>query len=390
MIQSSPCVASECPVCRYGVAAHFLQGGHQPLTTAPQQNQEEACSVARYPLEMLQCPSCSHIWNSSYLRQDLQTCHQASYSFTLSALDHLSRIRQLIMQVLKDSRAPTVIDLSCGNAVLIDLISKDFDKKGHFIGFRYAGGNDNDVELHARQFDALVDMPIFSPDLIFVRQVLEHHPNPAALMDHLSRGRGLMYVEVPCIDQAVKAGRIADFLHESMSFFTTESFQTLIKRAGRLYELGHSHNGEVVYALVELGKQADQKMESIESKRFYDQAQRSKNSIQLTLDDIAYSGKSIAIWGGYGRSASFINQFNVDAKRFPLVVDSVFEGTYVSGMGQLIRHYGVLRQHHVDIIIIASHEDVRDVLNLITRDLKIKPEKILVEKNGALVNIFEK
>jgi len=49
--------------------------------------------------------------------------------------------------------------------------------------------------------------------------------------------------------------------------------------------------------------------------------------------------RPVAIWGGTGKSAAFMNRYAVDAARFPIVVDSdpAKVGTFVPGTGQEIR-----------------------------------------------------
>src|ERR1017187_4750539 len=51
------------------------------------------------------------------------------------------------------------------------------------------------------------------------------------------------------------------------------------------------------------------------------------------------TGLRIAIWGGTGESAAFLEAYGLDGHRFPIVVDSDpgSAGTYVPGTGQMIR-----------------------------------------------------
>ena len=57
------------------------------------------------------------------------------------------------------------------------------------------------------------------------------------------------------------------------------------------------------------------------------------------LAALADAGRSVAIWGGTGKSAAFMNRYRVDATRFPVIIDSdpAKVGTFVPGMGQAIR-----------------------------------------------------
>src|ERR1017187_9019184 len=66
------------------------------------------------------------------------------------------------------------------------------------------------------------------------------------------------------------------------------------------------------------------------------------------------TGLRIAIWGGTGESAAFLQTHGLDAHRFPIVVDSdpASVGTFVPGTGQMIRFRDWLLDHPVDIILI--------------------------------------
>ena len=61
------------------------------------------------------------------------------------------------------------------------------------------------------------------------------------------------------------------------------------------------------------------------------------------------TGLRIAIWGGTGESAAFLETHGLDAHRFPIVVDSDpgSAGTSVPGTGQMIRFRDWLLDHPV-------------------------------------------
>ena len=114
------------------------------------------------------------------------------------------------------------------------------------------------------------------------------------------------------------------------------------------------------------------------------------NKTSNTLESLAERGKSIAIWGGTGKAAAFINQHGVDARRFHTVVDSDLDkaGTFVPGMGQKIHFRGHLLNHPVQIILIATHWRAADIVIEIERS-GISFERILIEHEGLLVDYTE-
>jgi len=103
-------------------------------------------------------------------------------------------------------------------------------------------------------------------------------------------------------------------------------------------QIEYGYDGEVVIRLVEVGNGDQAVSLAKQAIAFRSAASLAKDTISRQLDELHRSGKRVAIWGGTGKSAAFINSYGADAKRFPVVVDSDVDkaGTYVPDGGQLI------------------------------------------------------
>ena len=97
----------------------------------------------------------------------------------------------------------------------------------------------------------------------------------------------------------------------------------------------------------------------------------------------------IAIWGGVGKSASFINHYEINNQKIPIVIDSDKEkvGMYVPGMGQEILYRDFLKLNPVDIIIIPPQWRANDIVSEIRRE-NINFKKILIEHKGKLIDFI--
>ena len=84
----------------------------------------------------------------------------------------------------------------------------------------------------------------------------------------------------------------------------------------------------------------------------------------LELANLYLAGKRVAIWGGTGKCAAFLQAHRVDAQRFPLVVDSDPEkvGTYVPGTGQRIQGRDALAGTPIDVLIVPTQWRARDIV----------------------------
>jgi hypothetical protein len=111
--------------------------------------------------------------------------------------------------------------------------------------------------------------------------------------------------------------------------------------------------------------------------------------IRGQLEVLVGSGAQIAIWGGTGKSAAFINRYGLDAQRFPTVVDSdvAKHGTFVPGSGQEIRARDWLKDHPVDVIIIPPQWRAFDIITEMER-ADIRASQVLVEHDGSLIDYF--
>jgi hypothetical protein len=396
MINQSELVSATCPVCSNGVAARFFSAGHHPIATlAWPQTAEEAQAMPEHPHDYVQCPQCTHVWNHSFSYDAIpyQSNPNRMYNKGGAWVGHLAQTRDLVLTMLPEN--PTVADIGCGEGHFVRGLAQALDGNGTFLGFdpNSSPESGKGLEFRAEYFHPLTDMAKYRPNAVVIRHVLEHLTHPAAFIDQFAWGAEMigdqpawMFVEVPCIDRVMPTERLADFFYEHMSHFTTASFQRLMERAGTIMELGHGYNGEVVYALVRL--HARQVSQVIASSEFSARTESSRQRISDHLNDLVDNGKRIAVWGGTGKGAFFINLFGLDAERFPMVVDSDITkaGTYVPGTGQEIQYRDVLKISPVDIVIIPTQWRSRDIEAEMARE-GISVEDILIEHQGDLVSL---
>jgi len=255
-------VPALCPVCGHGVAAPFLIGGEQTLATLGWPASAEAAqAMPKHPQDFVQCPMCSHVWNRSFTYDAIPYQNNPNRMFNKGGIwkGHLATTRDLVLKQLPD--APTVVDIGCGEGHFVRGLAEAREGAGRFVGFdpNATPETGRGVEFHAAYFEPLQHMADFAPDAVAIRHVLEHLTHPASLLEQLAWGAAALgkpcwlFAEVPCIDRVFETGRLADFFYEHTSHFTTESFRTLMARAGEVVELAHGYDGEVVFALVKLG-----------------------------------------------------------------------------------------------------------------------------------------
>ena len=391
-------VPAVCPVCAHSVAAAFFDGGQHALATLGwPASAADAQAMAVQPHDFVQCPQCTHVWNRAFSYDAIPYQNNPNRMFNKGGIwkGHLADTRDVLLARLPDS--PTVIDIGCGEGHFVRALADARGEQGRFIGFdpNATPETGRGVEFHARYFQPLQDLPEFAPDALVIRHVLEHLTDPASLVEQMAWAASRsdkpcwLFAEVPCIDRVFATGRLADFFYEHMSHFTTESFRTLMQRAGEVVQLAHGYDGEVVYALVRLQIPQALRERARHSNAFAAAAQRSRKTIAAQLDSLATSGQRVAIWGGTGKAAAFMHQFGADALRFPLVVDSDPDkaGTFVPGVGQEIAYRDLLKTQPVDVVIIPTQWRARDIAAEMARE-GIVAKSILIEHEGGLIDFF--
>lgn len=391
-------VPAVCPVCAHSVAAAFFDGGQHALATLGwPASAADAQAMAVQPHDFVQCPQCTHVWNRAFSYDAIPYQNNPNRMFNKGGIwkGHLADTRDVLLAQLPAS--PTVIDIGCGEGHFVRALADARGEQGRFIGFdpNATPETGRGVEFHARYFQPLQDLPEFAPDALVIRHVLEHLTDPASLVEQMAWAASRsdkpcwLFAEVPCIDRVFATGRLADFFYEHMSHFTTESFRTLMQRAGEVVQLAHGYDGEVVYALVRLQIPQALRERARHSNAFAAAAQRSRKTIAAQLDSLATSGQRVAIWGGTGKAAAFMHQFGADALRFPLVVDSDPDkaGTFVPGVGQEIAYRDLLKTQPVDVVIIPTQWRARDIAAEMARE-GIVAKSILIEHEGGLIDFF--
>lgn len=387
---------STCPACGHHVAIPFLDGGLQPLATiAWPKSAEEARALPRYPLDFVRCVACGHVSNVAFHYDNVPYSDKPNlmYNRAINWSAFLDETCKRVLSYLGDN--PTVVEIGYGDGGFLSALASRCPG-GRFIGFDPHGATNDggDLELRPALFDPAVHLPELRPDILISRHVLEHLVNPLGFLQGISFAAAsfnlapLAYFEVPCVDNAVRHGRTVDFYYEHSSQFTTTSFQRMLKRSScEIIDLGHGYGDEVVYGLIRLDGGAANLKFAPETQSFTQAATKALTTIGETLDGLHRAGKRVAIWGGTGKSAAFMCRYEVDAKRFPLVVDSdpAKLGTFVPGTGQEIQSRDVLRDPPADVIIIPPQWRAADIV-LEMDKAGITAETILIEHQGRLID----
>ncbi len=391
--------ACRCPACAHTIAMPFFDAGTQPLATlAFPETRDEACSLPRFRLRFVRCVDCGHVYNPEFDYDQVPYAKHPNKMFNLGTIwrDHLQQVGQLILDSVSDE--PCVVEIGCGDGHLLRALA-EARPGGRYVGFdpnAKVDTGDGAIEARAELFLARRHLAELAPQMIVARHVLEHLVDPLAMLEEIAFAVSChqrptkLFVEVPCVDLAIEACRTADFFYEHNSHFTMRSLAKMLDRCGAEVELiEKGYGGEVVYAVASVLPLPYQERFGREALAFSEHARQASHTLAAQLDAIGRSNCRVAIWGGTGKAAALINQCNMDAERFPLVVDSDRQkaGTFVPGMGQFIHFRDVLLEKPADLIIIATQWRAADIVLEMQR-MGIGAETVLIEHRGRLIDYF--
>jgi len=395
-IDSDDVTEATCPACGHHVAVPFLDSAPQPLATvAWPKSEAEARAMPRLPLEFVRCVDCGHVFNAAFDYANVPYSEKPNLMFNRGGgwSAHLQRVRDLLLDSLPENA--TVVEIGCGEGHLLWAMAERMPA-GRFIGFdpHAAVNTDGRFEARAELFSPQRHLKECRPDLVISRHVLEHLVNPLGFLQSLvfaaeSNGQELrVFIEVPCIDRVLMSGRTVDFYYEHNSHFTTESFTRMLQRSTSAVEmLLHGYQREVICGLARIGGRSSPVERAAEARRFRHNAEAAFTVIRGQLAALHASGSRVAVWGGTGKGAAFMNRYGLDTERFPLVVDSDAEkvGTHVPGCGQRIQSRDVLLSEPADVILLPMQWRARDVVREM-HEAGIRYRQILIEHAGRLID----
>ena len=384
---------SECLVCKCRRSYPLHRWEQQPPSVLGlPRTKAEAVSIASFTMDVQQCANCGHVFHTEFdfERIPYRSHSNLVYNHAKYWQEFQDRLAAEWIETY-DLHNKRIMEIGCGEGTFLKRFLRE--ELGN-SGIAFEPGPDsrkareNGIECYREFFHAAHGISL-RPDVIICRHVIEHLSDPldfviqigieCRLQEHFP----LVIAEVPCIEKALRLGRLNDFLYEHVSNFTLNSFRKLFEISGfEIVDVSLRYDEEVVNVIARPKPSEQTRTVRLDSRMFHEEVNVQIVEVNRQLNVWREEGKKIAFWAGTGKGASFLNIFRLDDDRFPVVVDSdpLKHGGYVPGTGQLIRSPQYLNENPVDIIFITSQWRVPDIADEIRDTIENDVEVVFYEE----------
>jgi len=156
--------------------------------------------------------------------------------------DHL---RDVTLIIDKYFHGKSLIEVGCGKGYFLGHLKKH----GYQITGIDPAYEEDDQDVIVAKFEAGLGI---TADAIVLRHVLEHMINPVEFLKDVVKandGKGLIYIEVPCLDWICHNKAWFDVFYEHVNYFRMADFYRMF---GRVIDAGHVFGGQYLYIVADL------------------------------------------------------------------------------------------------------------------------------------------
>lgn len=364
-----------CPVCGTPDPEAFLRRNAVPV----QQNLLVASAalarnVTRGTLDLQVCGACGFVFNAAF---DLSLLdYGTSYDNTQSCSAMFATyMDDLAGELVEDQglRQSRIIEIGCGKGVFLQKLVEYPGSGNTGVGFdtSYEGPGSalNGRLRFERRFydDSCAGIGV---DAVVCRHVIEHVPEPLALMQSVRRALAdapdaRLWFETPSVDWILENGVLWDFFYEHCSLFSPGSLSCLFREAGFAVDgVREIFGGQYQWlqAHVATESPADRHLHGPAARRTRDLALA--YGARVEADRLAWADRlaaqarlgRLAIWGAGAKGATFANLVDPDASVIECVVDlnPAKQGRFIPGTGHPIVAPSALAERGIATVLVMN------------------------------------
>jgi 2-polyprenyl-3-methyl-5-hydroxy-6-metoxy-1,4-benzoquinol methylase len=345
-------------------------------------SEAEAANAPRGNISLSYCHDCGHVINSAF--DQARVNYDGRFENTLTFSPRYRQYAQLAAdRIIKRYRlrGKRIVEIGCGNGDFLRLLcsagnrGEGYDPSQPTCRWEVGRGS---VEIIGRNFAA---EDAGGADFVCCRHVLEHLPEPMALLQRLResldvRDEAIVFFEVPNGLFTLDRLGIWDIIHEHVSYFMPSSLVRAFHRAGfTVCSAASAFDDQYLWVEArvdgqvsssDLPKRPPDALYSSFSTRFADKVAQWRRQIEESRSH----GRHVVIWGAGAKGVMFLNLLRINAGAgidWVVDINPRKQGHFVALTGQRIVGPECLSQNPPDLVIVMNPEYEREVRSMINQ-----------------------
>ncbi len=278
------------------------------------QSKQEALFCKKGQITLIQETQFGIVVNATFNSKDVVYDESYACDQSISAVfqKQINDVESLIKNHFTNKK---IIEVGCGKGFFLELLqSKNYDVTG--FDTTYEGTNPSIIKKYFDKNSKKYG------DAIVLRHVLEHISNPVSFLNEIkiaNNGKGLIYIEVPCLDWILNNSTFYDITYEHVNYFRLENFKLIFSE---IIECGHTFNGQYLYIIADLNFLNKTNFKKFNEINFPDNFTQGvvKHVDKFKKENTVKS----AIWGAAGKGVQYsvlMNEFLKDSGNVEIAID---------------------------------------------------------------------
>jgi SAM-dependent methyltransferase len=376
-----------CPCCGRGRPEPFYSVRSVPTHSCLiLRDQQAARDYPTGDVELVFCEGCGFIYNAAF-EPDLVD-YGADYEDSQAHSQRWIAWAGELIQDLAERRClygGKALEIGCGKGDFLALLASVADMRG--VGYDPAfragplvPGQAGRLTFYKQDFT--VDRGSHGADLTCVRHVLEHVPDPVALLETIAvvladRPESVLLLEVPASERILQDLAFWDIYYEHCSYLTHASLAALLSRVGfAVLRVTRAFDDQylIVEASLDGARSAAQRPAagSIEDLQravalFAERVDRRIDGLRERLDRQVAAGGKTVLWGAGSKAVGYLTTLGIRDQVHAVVdIDPAKQGGFLAGTGHAVIAPELLpglRPDHVLIMNPNYREEIETTLH---------------------------